>query len=163
MLGVECDGASYHSGRSARDRDRLRQEILENLGWKIHRIWSTDWFKSRDSEAKRLLRRMEELLERDPAYRERQEAANRDQSLRQRLVDLRDTEIVNAFPDTPKERGLLNPNLLDEFVRMRPRTRDDWLRRIPYEYRTNVDAKQVGQYLDRVLDIIGAHVHPNGQ
>jgi superfamily I DNA and/or RNA helicase len=62
LLGIECDGASYHSGRSARDRDRLRQEILENLGWKIHRIWSTDWFKSRDSEIKRLLRRIEELL-----------------------------------------------------------------------------------------------------
>lgn len=67
LLGIECDGASYHSGRSARDRDRLRQEILENLGWKIHRIWSTDWFKSRDGEIKRLLRSIEELLENDPA------------------------------------------------------------------------------------------------
>jgi len=62
LLGIECDGASYHSGRSARDRDRLRQEILENLGWKIHRVWSTDWFRSRDSEVKRLLRRVEELV-----------------------------------------------------------------------------------------------------
>lgn len=42
LLGIECDGASYHSGRSARDRDRLRQEILQNLGWKIYHIWSTD-------------------------------------------------------------------------------------------------------------------------
>jgi very-short-patch-repair endonuclease len=39
MLGIECDGAAYHSSRSARDRDRFRQEILENLGWKIFRIW----------------------------------------------------------------------------------------------------------------------------
>jgi very-short-patch-repair endonuclease len=62
LVGIECDGASYHSGRSARDRDRLRQEILENLGWKIHRVWSTDWFRSRDSEIKRLLSRVEELL-----------------------------------------------------------------------------------------------------
>ena len=44
LLGVECDGASYHSGKSARDRDRLRQEILEQPGWKIRRIWSTDSF-----------------------------------------------------------------------------------------------------------------------
>src|SRR4029450_6776551 len=65
LLGIECDGARYHSGRSARDRDRLRQEILTNLGWKIHRIWSTDWFKSRDSEVRRMLRRIEELLESD--------------------------------------------------------------------------------------------------
>jgi very-short-patch-repair endonuclease len=62
LLGIECDGASYHSGRSARDRDRLRQEILENLGWKIHRVWSTDWFRNRETEIKRLLRRVEELL-----------------------------------------------------------------------------------------------------
>ena len=45
LLGIECDGAAYHSARSARDRDRLRQQVLEGLGWTIHRIWSTDWFK----------------------------------------------------------------------------------------------------------------------
>ena len=44
LLGIECDGATYHRSRSARDRDRLRQSVLENLGWHIHRIWSTDWF-----------------------------------------------------------------------------------------------------------------------
>jgi very-short-patch-repair endonuclease len=54
VLGVECDGATYHSGRSARDRDRLRQEILEGLGWNLHRIWSTDWFKNPEREAKKL-------------------------------------------------------------------------------------------------------------
>jgi very-short-patch-repair endonuclease len=45
VLGVECDGATYHCARSARDRDRLRQRVLEGYGWKIHRIWSTDWFR----------------------------------------------------------------------------------------------------------------------
>jgi very-short-patch-repair endonuclease len=54
LLGVECDGASYHSAKSARDRDRLRQEILEDLGWKLHRIWSTDWFSNPRQEAERL-------------------------------------------------------------------------------------------------------------
>jgi hypothetical protein len=44
VLGIECDGASYHASRSARDRDRLRQQVLEDRGWVIHRIWSTDWF-----------------------------------------------------------------------------------------------------------------------
>ena len=43
ILGVECDGATYHSSPSARDRDFLRQEILESFGWTIYRIWSTDW------------------------------------------------------------------------------------------------------------------------
>ena len=45
LLGIECDGAAYHSSRSARDRDRLRQAVLEDHGWIIYRIWSTDWFQ----------------------------------------------------------------------------------------------------------------------
>jgi len=43
ILGVECDGAMYHSAKTARDRDRLRQEVLERMGWTIYRIWSPDW------------------------------------------------------------------------------------------------------------------------
>jgi very-short-patch-repair endonuclease len=46
VLAIECDGATYHSSQSARDRDRLRQDHLENLGWRFHRIWSTDWFRA---------------------------------------------------------------------------------------------------------------------
>jgi very-short-patch-repair endonuclease len=44
LLGIECDGATYHSSRSARDRDRLRELVLRDRGWRIHRVWSTDWF-----------------------------------------------------------------------------------------------------------------------
>ena len=55
ILGIECDGATYHSARSARDRDRLRQQVLEGLGWKIHRIWSTDWFRHPERELKRVI------------------------------------------------------------------------------------------------------------
>lgn len=46
LVGIECDGATYHSAQSARDRDRLRQEVLESMGWELHRIWSTDWFRN---------------------------------------------------------------------------------------------------------------------
>ena len=45
ICGVECDGATYHSSKSARDRDRLREEVLNRLGWELYRIWSTDWFR----------------------------------------------------------------------------------------------------------------------
>lgn len=55
ILAIECDGASYHSSATARDRDRLRQEHLQRLGWRFHRIWSTDWFYSRESEIERAL------------------------------------------------------------------------------------------------------------
>lgn len=53
VLAIECDGASYHSSATARDRDRLRQEHLERLGWTFHRIWSQDWFFHRDVEVTR--------------------------------------------------------------------------------------------------------------
>ncbi len=57
LAAIECDGATYHRTKSARDRDRLRQEILEKLGWKdrIYRIWSADWFKDPKTQTKRLL------------------------------------------------------------------------------------------------------------
>lgn len=59
LLGIECDGASYHSSRAARDRDRLRQQVLEGLGWRIHRIWSTDWFQHPGRELKRAIEAIE--------------------------------------------------------------------------------------------------------
>jgi transcription elongation GreA/GreB family factor len=62
ILGVECDGATYHSAKSARDRDRLRQEVLERLGWQLHRIWSTDWFNNPRQETERLRKLITERL-----------------------------------------------------------------------------------------------------
>jgi hypothetical protein len=54
VLAIECDGATYHSALWARERDRLRQDVLQHLGWRFHRIWSTDWFYNRLSEIERL-------------------------------------------------------------------------------------------------------------
>lgn len=55
LAGIECDGATYHSGVTVRDRDRLRQEILEGLGWRLYRVWSTDWFADQDREMTKML------------------------------------------------------------------------------------------------------------
>jgi very-short-patch-repair endonuclease len=54
VLAVECDGATWHGALWARERDRLRQDVLEGLGWQFHRIWSTDWFHARAREIERL-------------------------------------------------------------------------------------------------------------
>jgi very-short-patch-repair endonuclease len=62
VIGVECDGASYHSSATARDRDRIRQQILEKLGWKIHRIWSPDWVTRNETEVNRLKSAIEMAL-----------------------------------------------------------------------------------------------------
>ncbi|WP_316173010.1 DUF4011 domain-containing protein [Bradyrhizobium sp. SZCCHNRI2049] len=61
ILGVECDGATYHSSKSARDRDRLRQDVLEGLNWRIYRVWSTDWYRDPEREFARLVDRIERL------------------------------------------------------------------------------------------------------
>jgi very-short-patch-repair endonuclease len=61
VVGIECDGAAYHSTRSARDRDRLREEVLTSLGWKIIRVWSTDWFADPNGQTLRLVTEIERL------------------------------------------------------------------------------------------------------
>ena len=67
VLGVECDGAMYHSSRVARDRDRLRQEVLGRLGWtNLHRIWGLSWYWNRGQEEVRLRRAIEHAIEGRP-------------------------------------------------------------------------------------------------
>jgi len=60
VLAVECDGAYYHSARSARERDRLRSQVLEGLGWRIHRVWSTDWWQTPEREIQKIVEAIEQ-------------------------------------------------------------------------------------------------------
>lgn len=60
IVGIECDGATYHRSASARERDRLRQDILESKGWQIHRIWSTDWYRNPERELAKAIQAIEE-------------------------------------------------------------------------------------------------------
>ena len=62
VLGVECDGRAYHSSKSQRDNDILRQSVLEDLGWKIYRVWSTDWFYNPQKELNKLDRFIKKLI-----------------------------------------------------------------------------------------------------
>ncbi len=62
LVGVECDGAAYHSAATARDRDKVRQSILESLGWKLLRVWSTDWWVDMASASERLHRMIQQAL-----------------------------------------------------------------------------------------------------
>jgi very-short-patch-repair endonuclease len=67
LAGVECDGATYHSSKSARDRDRLREEVLTDKGWDIVRVWSTDWFDNPTLQTVRLVEKLELLGKKPPA------------------------------------------------------------------------------------------------
>jgi very-short-patch-repair endonuclease len=86
VLAIEADGATYHSSYTARDRDRLRQQMLENLGWRFHRIWSTDWFQRKHEEIERTMNAFDRAL---AAVAER----------RTRLPDARPVEAV--VPELP--------------------------------------------------------------
>lgn len=65
LIGIECDGATYHSSKVARDRDLMREEILKDMGWRLHRVWSTEWFRNRDTAIKLMVDNIERALNRD--------------------------------------------------------------------------------------------------
>ena len=65
LAGIECDGARYRSSATARDRDKLRQAVLEGLGWTILRVRSTDWFRNPGAVAERIDNELRDLLEKD--------------------------------------------------------------------------------------------------
>ncbi|HVX60777.1 MAG TPA: DUF3320 domain-containing protein, partial [Pirellulales bacterium] len=89
LLGIECDGATYQSSATARDRDRLRDEVLRSLGWKLYRTWSADWFERRAETVERLLRRLEEATH----------GAAESEDDRNRSTEGPDDEEVLAAPD----------------------------------------------------------------
>lgn len=117
VLGIECDGASYHSARTARERDRLRQDILESMGWRIYRVWSTDWIKDPVSEGKRLLEAVEkaiaEYAETIPEPSGEPEDDSEDSG---RFVKIEDKP-ASGSPDNPYG---LKPYTLTDYERLRP-------------------------------------------
>lgn len=98
VLGIECDGAAYHSARSARDRDKLRQLVLESRGWRIHRIWSTDWWQNRDEALRRCLVAIEQAIQ-------QYDEDEADQQVKRPLVGERPTEELEIWTDELVQRA----------------------------------------------------------
>ena len=108
LCGIECDGARYHSSATARDRDKVRQAVLEGLGWTIIRVWSTDWFRNAHAVVERVHAQLEELLDVDREARASEEAEMRSESETRdvddglALVDERTLlETVEQLKETP--------------------------------------------------------------
>ncbi|KIS44347.1 DUF3320 domain-containing protein [Kosakonia radicincitans] len=76
LVGVECDGATYHSAATARDRDKVRSAILQGLGWKLLRLWSTEWWIDKEGALDRLDAAIRALLEESRAADALQETAS---------------------------------------------------------------------------------------
>lgn len=176
LMGIECDGATYHSAKSARDRDRLRQTILERLGWSIRRIWSTDWFKNPHGELKPIVRELNKLkspvviepeiesendeIEQIIEEVEAEEAqadlfAFGESSLRDKLMQFDQEVIRKDLPGTPEEKRLLRPAMLEALLEYTPTSKVEFLEVMPSYIRQATDPLE-GKYLDRVFDIINA-------
>jgi very-short-patch-repair endonuclease len=113
LCGIECDGVAYHSSETARDRDRLRQQVLEARGWTIHRVWSTDWFKDRQGQIERLVRLVEEARAHAREEAEAERSAREQAAAQAREEEARAAReaagMLTAGPSTPYERPAAQP------------------------------------------------------
>lgn len=100
LMGIECDGATYHSSRSARDRDRSREQVLVARGWKIHRIWSTDWFHRPEEQLKKVLAALEKARsnEEEPAEVQVAPPAPIDEAIEREQVDAEAAPTSSSVP-----------------------------------------------------------------
>lgn len=95
LLGVECDGATYHSCQTARDRDRLREQVLKDRGWRIVRIWSTDWWRNPQRQVDRVVQALEDTRETNPA--DGDEAVGKKHQLELEIVEDRNETDQDGF------------------------------------------------------------------
>ena len=176
LMGIECDGATYHSAKSARDRDRLRQSVLERLGWRIHRIWSTDWFKNPQAEMLPLIRELNELktvvslnveeeiesesdvlqgivLKHDKEEQVVEPYIAEENDLKSKLVHF-DQQIIRVQqPDTPENKRLLRPAMLEALLEFLPETVWEFRENIPPFLRQGTGSNE-GMYVEKVIEII---------
>ena len=176
LMGIECDGATYHSAKSARDRDRLRQAMLERLGWKIRRIWSTDWFKNPKQTLQPIVKELRELASqqakesatkseteeiRDIIEQEDNNEAQIDSfaygktNLGKKLTRFDRDVIYRQFPHTPENKRLLRPAMLEALLENTPTSQVEFLETIPAYLREATEAEEE-TYLPQVFDIINA-------
>ncbi|MEH6446777.1 MAG: DUF4011 domain-containing anti-phage protein Hhe [Oceanospirillaceae bacterium] len=179
LMGVECDGATYHSAKSARDRDRLRQSVLESLGWNIKRIWSTDWFKNPQAQLKPIIELLHQLkteplqhefdelesvenefieIEQVIEHEELQlqsveDYCNSDDSLASKLEKFEQAVISPSSDDVPLARRLLRPAMIAALCEFKPISKSEFLEMVPSYLRNATESVQ-GEYLEQVLNII---------
>jgi very-short-patch-repair endonuclease len=178
LMGIECDGATYHSAKSVRDRDRLRQQVLENLGWKIRRIWSTDWFKDPARTIREIVQELDDLktcgtVDEDEAsdsefiesidevtqepVEQMEVEFSEGRSLRETLEQFGTAVIRKQCPNTPEERRLLRPSMVEALVEFLPTNTWEFQENIPPYLRTATAAEE-GRFLPSVFELIQSYV-----
>ena len=157
LLAIECDGATYHSAKSVRDRDRLRQMVLEQRGWKVHRIWSTDWFRDPEGQIRVVLKEIKKLIDAGlivgGSSSEVPESLLMDMAeCKRQLIELREA-IGLEMPDVPLENGILRRRMLEAFLEKKPTNMEQFRQRIPLSLRETIDLGQL-KYIDRIFEVL---------
>lgn len=175
LMGIECDGATYHSAKSARDRDCLRQEILEGLGWKVRRIWSTDWFKNPHAQIQPILNELEkiktpinntidteilnvkdstpEIVDNPSQYLNPELQDSKQMTIEERLLAFDRDVIREEFPKTNASQKLLRQEMLDILLEHLPTSKAEFQEYVPAYIRTGTVTYEA-KFLDDVLAII---------
>lgn len=173
LLAVECDGATYHSSLSARDRDRLKTAVLQKMGWDVHRIWSTDWFNNRGTEISRLLNAIEiaknsrpvivshvskakstqiETIDKHKSQNNR--IVDKIKTLEEQLAEFRDNIIAQHY--TIDEHCLLSNQMIQVFSYSKPTSKQEFKTKIPEYMRTNINPEQM-EFIDDILEIVESY------
>lgn len=114
LCGIECDGVAYHNSETARDRDRLRQQVLEARGWTMFRVWSTDWFKDRQGQIARLISLIEATRTRAT------EEAQAENDARERVARENETRLAEESEILRQEAAELRDAALNSEPYQRP-------------------------------------------
>ena len=181
LMGIECDGATYHSAKSARDRDRLRQQVLENLGWNIKRIWSTDWFKNPDKTIQDIVKELEKLKSTPVEIQEKLEdlalksvtaeieeedisidsLLSENVSLRDMLTRFDREVVLKDHPNTPDEKRLLRSSMIEAILEFQPINLWEFQEHIPPYLRSATDPKE-GKYLPQIFELVQKSLENGG-
>ena len=164
VLGVECDGATYHNSATARDRDRLRQEILEGLGWTICRIWSTDWVRNPETQIRRVMQAFEKAMRTEPcaAAGDRTPPPARQEKpiLRVRSEDRDDSGSAYCFSSIDEVPvDVLRDVILDILRRYGQTTDEELIRVVARELGFHRVGKRIAARIGRrIAELIGAKI-----
>lgn len=111
LAGVECDGATYHSSATARDRDKVREQVLRGLGWNILRVWSTDWWFDAKGAVERLYSALNDLLEKSREKEAEEEDKAREEKETETSMEIAELSIDQNSDDL---EGNNTPSVLEE-------------------------------------------------
>ena len=124
ILGIITDGKMYSSSKVARDRDRLREQVLDGLGWKLYRLWSTDWYRNRKLTQEKLLKTIEntkilaikEETKRTEDAEKLQELLKKEAELRVLELEKEEEEEIIAESDLNSKKDIIDDNLEEDNI-----------------------------------------------